>query len=113
MSGHAPLPVGSSDDELADALSARLQAALRDVGPMLVPALVPVLVDVLRDGLSRTPDVSSARALLPVDEAARRLGIGRTTVFGLIRTGELRSVSVGRRRLVPADAIEAFVAKLG
>ncbi|KAB8171126.1 helix-turn-helix domain-containing protein [Streptomyces sp. 3MP-14] len=51
-------------------------------------------------------------ALLTVEEAARRLSIGRTTCFGLISSGELESVPVGRLRRVPADAITAFVARL-
>jgi len=80
---------------------------------MLMPALLPVLVDLLRDGRSSDSSTPPTTALLPVEEAARRLGIGRTSTFGLIRSGELRSVNVGRRRLVPADAIEECVAGLG
>lgn len=37
------------------------------------------------------------------------LGIGRTKVFELIRTGQLRSIKVGRARLVPATAIAEFL----
>lgn len=50
--------------------------------------------------------------LLKVEEAARRLQIGRTTCFNLIRTGALESVPVGHLRRVPADAISAYVARL-
>lgn len=52
------------------------------------------------------------RALYPLHEAAHQLGIGRTTVFALIAAGEIETVTVGRRRLVPAEAITAFVARL-
>ncbi|MFI1092074.1 excisionase family DNA-binding protein [Streptomyces sp. NPDC020917] len=51
-------------------------------------------------------------ALLTVEEAARRLCIGRTTCFRLVLAGELESVTVGRLRRVPADAVPAFVARL-
>jgi len=51
-------------------------------------------------------------SLLTVEEAARRLQIGRTTCYGLIRSGELESVPVGRLRRVPADAVPEFVARL-
>lgn len=51
-------------------------------------------------------------ALLTVEEAARRLSIGRTTCFKLIRTGALESVPVGRLRRVPAEAIPEYVARL-
>ena len=50
--------------------------------------------------------------LLTVEEAARRLRIGRTTCYGLIRSGELESVPVGRLRRVPADAVPEYVTRL-
>ncbi|MFJ8211863.1 excisionase family DNA-binding protein [Streptomyces sp. NPDC096033] len=49
--------------------------------------------------------------LLKVEEAARRLQIGRTTCFALIRTGELESLLVGGLRRVPADAPAAYLAR--
>lgn len=51
-------------------------------------------------------------ALLTVEEAARRLRIGRTLCFRLIGTGELESVPVGRLRRVPAAAIPEYVNRL-
>ncbi|GAB2915531.1 excisionase family DNA-binding protein [Streptomyces mayteni] len=50
--------------------------------------------------------------LLTVEEAARRLSIGRTTCFALIGSGELESVPVGRLRRVPADAVRDYVTRL-
>ncbi|MFD7446672.1 helix-turn-helix domain-containing protein [Streptomyces sp. NPDC059909] len=50
--------------------------------------------------------------LLTVEEAARRLGIGRTTCFALIASGELESVKVGSLRRIPSDALAAYVARL-
>ena len=43
--------------------------------------------------------------LLSVERASQRLGIGRTAAYDAIGRGELRSVKVGRRRLIPADAL--------
>ncbi|MEV7690132.1 excisionase family DNA-binding protein [Streptomyces bungoensis] len=54
----------------------------------------------------------STLVLLTVEEAARRLRIGRTTCFRLVSSGRLESVTVGRLRRVPADALPVFVAKL-
>ncbi|MFF6866994.1 excisionase family DNA-binding protein [Streptomyces ardesiacus] len=54
----------------------------------------------------------SSLVLLTVEEAARRLRIGRTTCFRLVLSGEIESVTVGRLRRVPADALPAYVAKL-
>ncbi len=47
--------------------------------------------------------------LLRPEEAALELSLPRTTVFQLMRDGSLPSLKVGRRRLVPATAIEAFI----
>ena len=43
------------------------------------------------------------------DRAAELIGLGRTKTYELIRTGELRSLKVGRRRLVPLEAIDEFL----
>jgi excisionase family DNA binding protein len=51
-------------------------------------------------------------ALLTVEEAARRLRVGRTTCFALIRCGYLETVSIGRLRRVPPDAVTECVARL-
>ncbi len=52
----------------------------------------------------------SEALLLGVREAARELGIGRDTCYTLVREGRLRSVSLGRRRiLIPRTELEAFV----
>lgn len=45
-------------------------------------------------------------------EAARRLGIGRTTLFALLRTGEIDSVTLGAARLVPVEALRLFAYRL-
>ena len=50
--------------------------------------------------------------LLSVEEAARRLRIGRTTMYGLISAGEIETVTIGRRRLVPPECVTAYVAVL-
>ena len=50
--------------------------------------------------------------LLRPTEAAARLGIGRTKVYELMRSGELRSVKIGGARRVSATALVDFVARL-
>lgn len=50
--------------------------------------------------------------LYPIPAVMEETGLGRTTVFGLISSGELRSVKVGRRRLVPAAALDEYIANL-
>ncbi|MDP9269701.1 MAG: excisionase family DNA-binding protein [Chloroflexota bacterium] len=43
--------------------------------------------------------------LLSVERAARQLGIGRSRLYDEIGSGRLRSIRIGRRRLIPADAL--------
>lgn len=50
--------------------------------------------------------------LLSLTQAKLELGIGRTLVYELIEAGKLRSVKLGRRRLIPREAIEEFVRRL-
>lgn len=52
------------------------------------------------------------RRLLDVKQATQQLGVGRSTVFGLMASGELRSVKIGRRRLIPERAISEYIARL-
>jgi excisionase family DNA binding protein len=75
-----------------------------------VDAAVAELVAALRDELRAEPSPATVE-LLSVEQAAQRAGIGRSLAFALIRRGELRSVKVGRRRLVPSDAIAALAAE--
>jgi excisionase family DNA binding protein len=44
-----------------------------------------------------------------ITEAARRLGVSVRTVSNLIAAKELTSRKVGRRRLIPVAALEAFL----
>jgi excisionase family DNA binding protein len=50
--------------------------------------------------------------LYPVKEAMILLSLGRTSIYEQIRSGRLRSVKEGRRRLIPASAIADYIALL-
>jgi excisionase family DNA binding protein len=50
--------------------------------------------------------------LVRPEDAAAALGIGRTKVYELMRTGMLRSVKLGGLRRIPATALAEFVAQL-
>lgn len=49
--------------------------------------------------------------VLTVEEAASVLRIGRTTVFALVKNGEIRSYLVGRSRRIPLSAINEYLAR--
>lgn len=51
-------------------------------------------------------------ALDSINEAAARLGISRSLLYSEINRGRLRSVKVGKRRLIPRDAQVEWLANL-
>jgi excisionase family DNA binding protein len=50
--------------------------------------------------------------LLAIKQAIYELGISRTALYELIEAGKLKTVKIGRRRLVPVEAIEELIAGL-
>ncbi len=61
---------------------------------------------------TQTPHPTEPAMLFAIAEAATILGIGRTNVYALLKRGELRSVKIGGRRLIPRQALEDFVRDL-
>ncbi len=55
---------------------------------------------------------STSPLLLTVRQAAAALGVGRTTVYELISSGDLEVVHIGRSARVPVAAINEFVDQL-
>lgn len=55
--------------------------------------------------------MSDGRLLLTVDEAAARLGLGRSTVYEMVMRGDIPSIKIGRARRIPTGALEVFVAE--
>lgn len=57
------------------------------------------------------PDITSERATVTVEEAARILGLGRSTTFEAVRTGRIPSIRISPRRIViPRRALENLLA---
>ena len=53
--------------------------------------------------------LSSSSQLLTVPEACARLRVSRWMFYRLIQQKQLTTITVGRRRLVPAEEVERFV----
>ncbi len=45
-----------------------------------------------------------------IPQAAAMLGIGRSTLYLFIASGEIETIKLGRTTLVPVAALEAFLA---
>lgn len=75
------------------------------------------MADQLRDeiaSLLATGEFSHApnAKLNQIEDVMERLRVRRSTVFGLLASGQLRSVKIGRRRLIPEQALIDFIAGL-
>jgi excisionase family DNA binding protein len=49
------------------------------------------------------------RLVYSIQEAAQACGLSRATIYRLIAAGNLRTVKVGARRLIPVDSIETLL----
>lgn len=49
------------------------------------------------------------RIAYSVDEASKATGLGRTTLYGLMSAGRLRSCKIGNRRLIRAQDLMALI----
>lgn len=59
-----------------------------------------------------TPSPDRDQVLLTITEAAAMLRVSRWMLYRLIQTRQLRTVKLGRRRLVPRGAIDDLIAAL-
>jgi excisionase family DNA binding protein len=50
---------------------------------------------------------------ISIKETAKALGLGRTSIYGLIAEGKLEAIKIGRRTLVRVESIRRLVAARG
>ncbi|MFI6522192.1 helix-turn-helix domain-containing protein [Spirillospora sp. NPDC050679] len=55
------------------------------------------------------PEVPPSMRLFTVPEVMKLLNLGRNSVFDEIRTGRLKSVTVGRSRRIRGTAIQTYL----
>jgi excisionase family DNA binding protein len=67
---------------------------------MSIKVIPPVIANARSHGCSQS------------SQAVHELGISRTAVYELITAGKIKTVKIGRRRLIPSEAIEGFIAGL-
>ena len=56
-------------------------------------------------------DLHELPVTLRVEDLMPILGIGRNTVYELMRSGQIRSVRIGRQIRIPRDALLEFLRK--
>ncbi len=57
-------------------------------------------------------DAVDSKIMYRPDEVAQMMGLGRRTIFTLLRSGELPSVKIGSARLISRKALDEFVQHL-
>jgi excisionase family DNA binding protein len=50
-------------------------------------------------------------ALLSIADTKATLSVGKTTIYELIRAGDLETVKIGSRTLITADSISALISR--
>jgi excisionase family DNA binding protein len=81
-----------------------------EVAAMSVPTPVPPEDQQYLEGAIARLAGRGERLVLSISETASLLGISRSSAYELARRGELPTMQLGRRRVVPRSALAAFVA---
>ena len=45
-----------------------------------------------------------------IPDACHRIGVGRSTIYELIKSGEIRTIKIGARTLVPDTELQRLIA---
>lgn len=83
---------------------------------MAIDGMIPKSA-ALREALEKAKqrkqgNVPAGTTMFTMAEACKELRISRWSLYRLINDGKLESVKIGRRRLIPADALADFVKKI-
>ena len=54
-------------------------------------------------------NVEDIPLVLRVEDLSRALGIGRNTAYELVRSGQIRSIRIGRQLRIPRDELQRFL----
>lgn len=54
---------------------------------------------------------SANKQAYSVEEAAKQLSVGRNAIYDLLNGGELKSLRIGARRLIPASEISNLLSR--
>ena len=61
-------------------------------------------------GVSTVPySIDELPLVLRVDELSVALGIGRNTAYELVRSGQIRSIRIGRQLRIPRNELQRFL----
>ena len=61
------------------------------------------------DNTKGIPKGTTPKLAYGVAEAAKAIGLGRSTLYAMMQAGTLRFTKVGNRRLIPTDALMSLL----
>ncbi len=47
--------------------------------------------------------------LLTINQVAAMLNLGRTKTYEIVRSGKIKSLKIGSRRLIPCEEVEKYI----
>jgi excisionase family DNA binding protein len=102
-----PLTAYEFREILADALTGAAYALRRpqsrsDPGP----------ADPIEPTIQGVGSLPTGRLALSLSEVAEALGVGRTMVYRLTSSGQLTSIQIGKRRLIPVHVLDEWIRAL-
>lgn len=100
-------PDRSTDPPEPDADEEELRALARAL--RIEIASLRTDISALQEELEATRAAEDPDRLIDLDEAAELLGISRRSLATLVHDGEIRSLKIGRRRLIPRRALDAYI----
>ena len=53
--------------------------------------------------------IDDSKRVLTVEEARKELRVSRSSIYSAIKSGQLKSIRLGRRLLIPTAVIDALV----
>lgn len=62
--------------------------------------------------MSQSPDLGHLPLTLTVEQAAQVLGVGRSAAYAAVRAGEIPSVRIGRRVLIPRAGLARLLGEV-
>ncbi len=57
--------------------------------------------------------METEKLTISITDCAKLLGIGRSAAYQAVQSGQIPSLKIGRRRLVPRSALERLLADAG
>jgi excisionase family DNA binding protein len=61
-------------------------------------------------GIHQQPEAAMQPITATINDTAKALGLGRTSIYSLIREGRLEAIKLGRRTLIKVESIHRLIA---